>query len=288
MVMVCEQMLERLQPQAIITESDRKMEAACLVLTARTYGIPTMTMVHGVVNPPYGYTPMLADLTFCWGKSQRDQLIEMGEKPERLIIAGYQRLSRNIKVSTSEARAKVGLPDRPTVLLATNPICPEHRRKLVRVFCDALADQKQLSAVVRLHPAESLDFYENAIAAFPTILFLKNDIWTLDEALAAVDIVVCHNSGLGNDSLIKDKFVIVLDVLPMKLANGQELIEKAGCPWAKDAKDLINIITVIVNDNEYRHKLKAQSELYLKETYEAFGNDAVKNIIQIINEQIIT
>ena len=64
----------------------------------------------------------------------------------------------------------------------------------------------------------------------PNVRFLRNRDATLDEALAAADIVVVPNSGFGSDALVRRRFVIVLDLPTMRLGHGRELIEQAGCP----------------------------------------------------------
>jgi len=46
-------------------------------------------------------------------------------------------------------------------------------------------------------------------AEFPTVSFLSNNLCTVDETLAA-DIVVCHDSGPGNDALMKRKLSVAL------------------------------------------------------------------------------
>jgi hypothetical protein len=278
-VMASEQLLDTLRPAAVLTEYDRNDRASCLVLAAKSRGIPTMTMIHGVINHACGYTPLLADLAFCWGEAHRDQMIDLGTDPERLSIVGCPRLSRTLSVAPQVARAKVGLPpEKPLVLLATNPILPENKKKLARVFCEGLKGRNELSAAVRLHPSEKLDEYAAEAMAFPMVKFLANDTWTIEEALAAADVVVCHDSGVGNDALVKGKPAVVLDVLTAPLGNGKDLVENAGCPRARSARELSEVVNGIISNPILRRRLKSYAERYVHKFCVAFGDDAASNI----------
>jgi glycosyltransferase involved in cell wall biosynthesis len=158
---------------------------------------------------------------------------------------------------------------------------PDYRRRLARIFCEGLIATNQISGVVRLHPSEKLDFYAPEIAEFPSIRFMANGGWTLDEALAAADVVVCHNSGLGNDALIKGKLVVVVELAPLPLGNGQELVERAGCPIALSKDELSGLLIRIFSDRFFRKELMDCAEKYVSDFCVAFGEDAVKNIYDI-------
>ncbi len=279
-MMASEELLDRLKPSAVLTDFDLNLRSSCLVLAAKSRGIPTMTMMHGVVNSHHCLmTPVIADSILCWGRRHRDQLIGLGVEPARLRIVGCQRLSRRLSVTPQAARTKVGLPaDKPVVLLVTNPILPGHKRKLARVFCEGLMGCDQMSAAVRLHPSEKLDEYAREINAFPRVKFLPNEAWTLDEALAAADVVVCHNSGFGNDALIKGKPAVVLDVIEIPLSNGRDLVDNARCPCVRSVQELAQVVTSILRDPDVRRRLKASAERYVKGFCAAFGEDAAKNV----------
>ena len=82
----------------VLTEAEHNNPWSCLILAARHRGIPTATMIHGVIYSSYGYTPLLSDMALCWGRDQVQQMIEQGVEPERLVITGCQRLARTPQV----------------------------------------------------------------------------------------------------------------------------------------------------------------------------------------------
>lgn len=213
------------------------------------------------------------------------QMMELGTPPERLVITGCQRLTRTLAADPVAVKAKVGLPpDKPLALLASNPIHPDHRRKLARAFCEGIGNNGRITAVVRLHPSEEIDFYIPEMKDFPRVRFLENSVWTLDEALAAADVVVCHDSGLGNDALVKGKLTVVMDVLPMPLKNGLELCEQAGCPCVRDHTELHEVLIRIISDESFYQRLKNQAEKYVERFCVAFGDQAAANIARAVKD----
>jgi len=274
-IMACEQLLQQVQPRVIFTEYDRNAYASCLVLAAKSRGISTVTLMHGTINPPYGYTPLLADVACCWGAQHRDQMIALGVDPARLVVTGCARLSNTLTVTRTVARTKAGFPtDKPLVVLASNPVRPEQRRAFVRAFGEAMHACPEYMGLVRLHPSEELAFYANEQENFPWIQFSENRSLSLDEVLAAADIVVAHNSGLGNDALIKGRLTVVFDVLNIPLMNGQTLVGQAGCPSASTPQDLVVILRRILNDNSYQAQLRQRASEYANYCCAAYGQDA--------------
>ena len=153
-IMALQSLLHLLKPSVVVTEYDRNTFTSCLILSARSLGIPTITMMHGVINSPYGYTPVLADVVLCWGKRHRDQLVSFGVNPNRLMIVGCQRLQRQLTANRIVG-SKLGLSaDKRVVIYASNPLADEDRRFLARTFCRALTKMEDVQGCVRLHPSE--------------------------------------------------------------------------------------------------------------------------------------
>jgi len=276
-------LLDLAQPSAVVTEFDRNSLASCLVLAAKARGIPTFTMMHGTITPPFGPVPLLADVALCWGERHREQMVELGVEAERLKIVVCQRLTREIHADAAAARQKVGLPlDKPVVLLATNPIENALRRELASVFADGVAKWNKGVGAVRLHPSETLDFYHQQISRYPDLRFLDNSSWSLDEALAAADVLVCHNSGIALDALVKRKSVVILDVLPMSLGVAEELVNQAGCARAGSGDDLAEILARHSDPDQRTAKANPAAERYINHYFAAFGWQAARNIAEYL------
>jgi hypothetical protein len=264
-----------LRPSAVITEYDRNHLCSCLVLAANRLGIPTCTMVHGVLNEQaMGYTPVLADKILCWG-----------EKRAEIIVAGCPRLSRELSATPSEARMKLGLAaGTPVVMLGTTPVARQDCLALAEAFCRAIAEIDQISAIVRLHPSEELVTYESVINRYPQVRFHRNSDSTLDESLAAASIVVVPNSGLGSDALVKRRLTVVLDLPDIALGHGRDLIDRAGCPRATSSESLRDILRRLLVDSQERRDCEKAREIFVQDFIASFGNDAARQIAEVVVE----
>ena len=271
-----QEFLHRARPAAILTEYDRNASWAPLILSAKAFGIPTYTMVHGVMgDEAIGFYPLLADKIFCWGRLDQAKLIAAGLDPNRTVIAGCPRLTRTLLAETGAARIKLGLnPQKPVVMLATDPFPLKERLQFAEGFCSAVRGENDLSAVVRLHPVEDLKVYADLALRFPTVKFTTNDAWTVDEALSAADIIVTHCSGLGSDALIKGRLVVVLDMIDVPLGHGKELVVTAGCPRAKSPEELRDILRRLLNSETERQRYRLAADRFSSKFCAFFGDDA--------------
>jgi hypothetical protein len=271
------------KPRVVLTMYDRNTLSACLVLVARSMGIPTLTLVHGVMNRGSGYTPLLADKALCWGELQRDQFLRLGVPPERLIVTGCPWLTRTLSVDARSARKKVGLDlDRPLALLATNPIHLDLKLKMAKTFCEAVSQVPGVLGAVRVHPSEKIREYDEFASTHPGVVFLENHAWSVDEAVAAADLVVGHDSGFCSDALLKGRPVVILDCLGIPLGNGRELIEEAGMPCARSAAQLAERLHQLREDGGDRGALPDRTLRYLSRFLLAGGAEAAANVARAV------
>lgn len=281
--------LDVINPKAVVTDYDRGSRASCLVLCARQRKIPVITMIHGALSPypSYGYAPVLADYVCCWGKMHEQNLLKHGVDRKRLVLTGCQSMSRKIEAKKELALSKIGLAaNKPVVLLATSPIYLEDRKKYTVAFCDAMSKLSMLKAIVRLHPSENISDYQELIDKFPSVAFLPNIALSRDESLAAVDLVVMHESGFGNEALLKGKLVVILDVLSTPLRMGREFIEMAGCPSARGSDELELVIRKIFADSQWKDELVKKAERYILDFCQSYGQEAINNVCRVIDHAI--
>jgi hypothetical protein len=274
-----QEFLTRAEPAAVVTEYDRNGLWAPLVLSARTLGIPTYTLVHGTLGLRCnGFYPLLADTVFCWGEIDREKFLAAGVAPERAMIGGCPRLTRELDLSPPQARAAMGLePNRPVVLHATVNY-RRHRMQLTESFCRAAAGQDAFQAVVRLHPVETKAEYAALAAKYPGVRFTAAGEYPLDTALAAADVAVVHSSGLGGDALVKRRLTVVLDVIDFPLGHGQDLIDYGGCPRARSADELRAILLRLLGDPHQRQRCEQSREQFVAAFCAFFGDDSARRI----------
>ncbi len=287
-VAACFAFLKNCRPAAIVTEFDRNHLWSSLILVARSLGIPTFGLVHGVAdkhsNP---MVPVLADKLFAWSETHRQRFIEAGEDPRRILVGGCPRITRTLRMTPREARAKFGLDiNQPAVMLGTAPYRDEVCYAEAETFCRAMSKVEGASAFVRLHPSQTLKFYGPIAARYPGVRFFANTAATLDESLAAADIVVMRDSGIGGDALVEKRLVVVLEADRGPLEHGQELIDCAGCPCASSADELATIVNRILLDEQHRQGLLSAAERFVREHCAYFGQDSARRIAESVLQTI--
>ncbi len=141
-VLGCLEFLEAHRPSVILTEYDRNSLWSCLVLAARKLGIPSLTLVHGVIErDAFGFSPVLADHMLCWGELDRAKLVDAGEASSRVTVAGCPRLNRDLPSPSLEGRRRLGVDrDGPLAMLATSP--ESIRFELAEAFCSAVEQSR--------------------------------------------------------------------------------------------------------------------------------------------------
>ena len=271
--------LERMGPEAILVEYDRNTRGAALVLAARGMGIPTYTMIHGVINGPFGYTPIVADFVLCWGEIQRRQLIEFGTAEHRVRVVGFERIEETPGVEGIVVRRKLGIPrDSTVVVLATNPIDETNARRLVEIFCKGVSRLEGVEGMVRLHPSETLGDYRWAMESWPHVRFTFNDLLSPEEMFASVDLVVVHSSGFGVEALAHGVPCVILDVLSSPLGFGRVLLESARIPGFRDSGSFRSFLVAFRNRGELRRELQENAVRFSGDMFAARGERACRNI----------
>lgn len=277
-LMRCRALLENLQPRAIVTDFDRNSDSSCLLLAAARHHIPTATLVHGVVGA-YGYTPLIADVACCWGALQERQLRLQGVPRDRLRITGCPRLLRTVGADRGEQRFRLGIrDDLPVVLFATSPVAHATAWRIAGLFCQAMALLPSVHGVVRLHPAESAREYRQLQQRYPSVQFLPSSRGTVEQALAAADLVIVESSGFGNDAVVYGKCTAILRPPGLDSVNARELVELAGCPVSTSAADLARAVTRILGDPVLRARLLEQGNAYSAQFSAFCGQEAADKI----------
>ncbi len=269
-------MLDHLRPRVILTEFDRNRSSSCLILAAAQRGIPTATLVHGTINPPYGYTPVLADRIFVWGEIQRRQLLDLEVDSDKIRLVGFPRVRPPEPRDAAAIKKSVGLPpDKPLVMLATNPIEAKARDLMITTYCDALAGRDDLSVIVRTHPSEGENAWDKKYRErYPAIRALGRGEQSVEDALAMTDVFVCNNTGMSMDALLHGTPVVLLDVPGSSLLGNQELADEGVAEVATTPETLVGAVETVLKAGEIADRLETKRQAYIKLMYHAMGDDA--------------
>jgi len=285
-----QKVLSSLMPNYVVVEYDRHTWCSPLVTAANNLGIYTISQMHGVVNNRFSYLPLLADELLCWGQRQREMLIQLQQAQESatsLIVTGAPQLSQKIEADRHQVRQKIGLSkDQKVVLLATNPVHQDYRKKLIQIFGDALRQHPKLKGVVRLHPSEKMEFYQEFQTQYPQILFDNNQVLNFSESMAVSDLCCVYNSAFGVDAIIKNVPVMVINVGDDQLGQGEDFLKQGQFPSATTHQELARHFSDFFSDPDFNNQVQQKMKAYAQDYCYAFEKDAALNALERIAKSI--
>lgn len=276
--------IQILKPAAIVTEADRNDRVSPLIQAAKINGAPTVTLVHGGAANRF-YTPLLADAVCCGGESDRRTFLDCGVAPERIIITGSPSVQRGVPAVGNQRRQEIlGQAHSRVVLFASSPITVAAKLELATQYCQAVTGLHNTTAVVRVHPSEGVAEYREIVDRFPAVVFLPASACSLEEILALADMVVVHNSAVGQDALFAGKPIVVLDTLPGEWPNIAELRQHGWCPMARSSGELATHLTRLLADSAARAILTKLAEPYVRSLCAAFGSEAAGRVAAVVRD----
>jgi hypothetical protein len=134
------------------------MKAA--VFIAKTRGIPSLLVQYALFTKDQNNLPHYTDRIACWGPKSRDQYIDGGIPPEKIIVTGTPTNDLFIKKRKEFNRLRIceelGIdPEKKVVVLATIPIVAcggKEYNMIIPTFCRIINEIPGLQLVIRPHP----------------------------------------------------------------------------------------------------------------------------------------
>lgn len=268
------------KPLCVVTEFDRSSEAVPLIVTARKHKIPTITLIHGVLED-YSFTPFQADYIFCWGEGQKTQLIDKRIDPKRIIITGNPMFNYEKQNNHSEKKA----PGSINICLAISP--GFDNRLLIKPFKSALKHFENARGIIKLHPSLIKDEFKWVETISSNIEVLASTEITNENLFRKIDLLIINDSGIANEALAAGVPVLVLLAEGTSQLNDfqNELINIAGCQLVTNESELFSIFNQITTDTfKFRSEAVNKSIDYMKNLFETTGTDAVNSMISKIDE----
>jgi UDP-N-acetylglucosamine 2-epimerase len=224
----------------------------------------------------YGFTPLLADYIFCWGKLQQNQLKEQGVPIKKIVVTG------NPMVKTFDQKQ---VPQSDTVVCFA--ISPEIlNRMMIELFISAVERIGSIKGMIKLHPSLQKKNYLWINNLSSGIIVKDYTEITNKELFEKIDLLIVHQSGIANEALASGVPVVVLE--PDGEANfselQKELINSAGCKAAVNKDQLIAILNDFISDpKSFKEWSKERSRKYLDYLFEKIGEDSIQAMITGIN-----
>jgi len=267
-------------PLAVVTEFDRCAESTPLILAAKKHKIQTVTLIHGVLED-YSFTPFLADHIFCWGKSQKSQLISIGIDPKRIFITGNPMFADKKQENNLENHIHNDL----CICLAISP--GFDNRSLIEPFASALNLAENVRGILKLHPSLKKDDFKWVELISSKIEILTSQEIQNSDLFIELDLIIINDSGVANEALAAGVPVTVMipNTNPQLNTFQNELIQIAGCQLVTCELALVRLFSdIAANPIQFKSNATKKSEKYLKMLYDTTGKDSVNAMISQIDK----
>ena len=256
----------------VVGDYDRGNETSPLFTAARSLRIRTIVFQHGVINPPYGFFPLIADKVCVWGEIQKVQYKAMSTDEQRVVVTGTPLIEkRNGSVFNASA---YGLDDnKKKIVLGVNPLQLHHNKILIEAFAESCNDfnSETYDFYLKLHPSQKPEQFP-FLQEYPKLKIWDKRI-TNDEFFQVCNVLITHNSGIANEALFHGIPVGILDILPISAGNGVELNKYMSVPLLKSSSDLTHFVREATADNYDLH-----SNIDITKFYYRTGREAAETM----------
>lgn len=266
---VSELFIKVVKPKVVIVDYDRGVFAP-LVMAARKTSVKTITLQHGAINPPYGYTPLLADEIWVWGKGWGSILQDLTVNKYRIRITGTPIIDKLMPYEGDNRLRRIGV--------GPNPVSDDENERVWMPIIEKLL-KKGFEVIVKLHPAQKKDSYIGKMFTDLCSTFEAKEI-TNEKFFHSIDLLFVSTSGLGYESVCAGVPVMVVPSSVNSTANDWIMTEKIGFPKVNEEN-----LERIMNTYEYHlSKLHSLEMNGLKNFgYERIGFDSAQLMKRQLN-----
>ena len=203
--------------------------------------------------------------------SAKDAYIKMGVPPEKVFVTGQPGFDRILqkKFNKNQLMTELRIPkDKNIVVLATQPLVgiiwtKEDRKKFIEIVCSAMSDFTDKQLVIKLHPAENIEIYQEILAGIGEDKAIICQDVDIHDLLNACDLLMTVHSTVALEAMIFDKPVITIN-----LTGKPDLFpyaESGAAIGVYKEEDLVSAISKVL----YDPRVKENSEKNRKEfTYQ--------------------
>ena len=203
--------LETEQPDVVLTKADGPTPVRTFVNLARTRGVPTALIQHGVKSPINDYVPP-SEHVAVWGETAKGFFERKGLDPDRLHVTGAPHFDglADHDVDVASVRAALDVPDdHAVVTLASQPFDGDVRREMLDAVLAEVAPLDGVTVVLRPHPREDVGLHREFADRSGGSVRVAADA-DIHDLLAASDLVLAVNSTVMFEAPLLETPVLVL------------------------------------------------------------------------------
>lgn len=253
----------------VLVDYDRN-KFAPIVLAANNQKVKTVSLQHGVINPPYGYVPILASEIWVWGGLWKDLLMSMDVPEERIKIIGSTIVD---KFGSPRITKKIG-----RIGIGPNPIGDNRNERIWKQLVSLLM-QFGYDVTIKLHPSMDKSRQGEKVFGRCTRILNAGDI-SNQEFFESIDLLIISNSGLGYEAVMAGTPVAVLKENDASAGNDFIMIKEGGFP---ELEIDVTVKETLQSLSDSLDQIFNLEQRFLREkVFSRSGEDARQNIISNI------
>ncbi|MBW1726285.1 MAG: UDP-N-acetylglucosamine 2-epimerase [Deltaproteobacteria bacterium] len=293
-------MLVRKNPDVLLFASENTVVGKILCYHAKKLNKPVIGIQHGeiTVNDYDYFHPLkeehafLPTYMFTMGNHFKELLITQARFPEsNVITTGLPRFdliwAQKKFFNSREFRSQLGIKPEEKVLVFTtqNKFFNEMKKDILMIL-KALKDVPTVRLIIKTHPHESTERYENFLAmnGISNVPVLRNV--NLYELYDASDFVITRTSTTATEAILMDKNLILIRKLE---GHFDYEVQNQYLPYSvasvvANSDDLALSLKKILSDPEYVQEMKKNRNNFIKDHCFSFDGMSTKRIVQQIEK----
>jgi hypothetical protein len=268
------------RPTIIVVDFDRDNRNAPMLLSAKKYDIKTISLVHGTVEPNFGFAPIIASQIYCWGTFQKSQLKALGILESQIRITGSPIARKIIKLPKVKKER-----NNKTIGVGLNPMGDEYNYAFLSHLFENEFDI-DVNWEIKLHPS-MLKLKWMVEMENEKISIHESSKLSTEDFFNCIDILIVGNSGLGFEAVVNDIPIWIYSPDNEGYFHDKVMIMNGKCPDITSAKSLRYHLNCLKRDSTYINSLlEVEKSFVLGEFYFCIGEDSTKKIISTIEENL--
>lgn len=272
MVIAARHALRALEPDVVVVGNDATMPCRAFVLAARSLGLATVYVQHGLVPRDQEVLPGASDRLLIWGASSRRAFLELGNSDSQLIEVGatqYDRIFSRPLRDAAPSPVVWATAGRPLIVYTSAPTSRGEQRDdyvtASEAVAHAAAQVTDADFIVKLHPSEDESLW-SAIQRHSGARHLRiiRECDTLG-LLAAADLVITRFSTTGMEAIILGKPLLMLNLTDEQ--DRAPYAEAGAAIPVRAVTDLVPQIRRVLNDPLVDRELAPFRERLIADTF---------------------
>ncbi|MBU8907592.1 capsular polysaccharide export protein, LipB/KpsS family [Desertibacillus haloalkaliphilus] len=250
-------------------------------LHPRSWGIPTISLQHGLLLTWQARMPVLATKKAVYGQFEMDLFKGKGVNKESIVITGHPRFDESATKKEQSIQLKESTPLK--VLIATQP---KNNKKVWEKFIEYAIKEFQVSIVIKPHPKErSIKEYKKLSNKYPQVVVSSRKS-SLYDAMQQSDVVIVNSSTVGLEAMLCNKPVLILE-MEHRLSEGAKRYfspNLLGELVQSNHEKLANCLGKLITEKQMINYTAKKRNQFLSYVYPKSNQSSGDLLVQLIEE----